>query len=108
MGEIANSLINGDFDFYTGEYIGRGKGFPRTHDKSLPWEKSTLRKSEDLTWRKVIDFIKSNGIKHHLHPEVIKSYGVSYKGRHPLRNACFEILKDFDKFKKFINGKYKK
>lgn len=30
MGEIAEGLINGDFDFYTGEYIGRGYGFPRS------------------------------------------------------------------------------
>lgn len=29
MGEIAEGLINGDFDFFTGEYLGRGYGFPR-------------------------------------------------------------------------------
>lgn len=39
MGDIADDMINGDFDFYTGEYIGEGHGIPRTHDKSLPWEK---------------------------------------------------------------------
>lgn len=30
MGDIADGLINGDFDFYTGEYLGEGQGFPRT------------------------------------------------------------------------------
>lgn len=40
MGEIADGLINGDFDFYTGEYIGNGMGFPRTHNRSLPWERN--------------------------------------------------------------------
>lgn len=39
MGEIADSLINGEFDFYTGEYIGRPTGIPRTLNGSLPWEK---------------------------------------------------------------------
>jgi len=34
MGEIADSIINGDFDYITGEYIGEGYGYPRSfHDK---------------------------------------------------------------------------
>lgn len=32
MGEIADGLINGDFDSLTGEYLGEGGGFPRTTD----------------------------------------------------------------------------
>ena len=38
MGEIADSLINGEFDFITGEYIGEAVGYPRTHQlkRSLP------------------------------------------------------------------------
>ena len=31
MGEIAESLINGEFDYITGEYLGEGVGYPRTH-----------------------------------------------------------------------------
>lgn len=30
MGEIADGLINGDFDSVTGEYLGEGFGYPRT------------------------------------------------------------------------------
>lgn len=30
MGEIAEGMINGDFDYVTGEYLGPGEGFPRT------------------------------------------------------------------------------
>ena len=41
MGDIADMMINGDMDFYTGEYLGKGAGYPRTADKSLPWEKTT-------------------------------------------------------------------
>ncbi len=31
MGEIADAIINGEFDYYTGEYIGEPVGYPRTH-----------------------------------------------------------------------------
>lgn len=31
MGEIAESLISGEFDFITGEHIGEAVGYPRTH-----------------------------------------------------------------------------
>lgn len=30
MGDIADSIIDGDFDYITGEYLGEGGGFPRT------------------------------------------------------------------------------
>lgn len=33
MGEIADGIINGDFDSITGEYIGEGSGYPRTRQK---------------------------------------------------------------------------
>lgn len=31
MGEIADSLISGEFDCITGEYLGEEVGYPRTH-----------------------------------------------------------------------------
>ncbi len=33
MGDIADGIINGDFDELTGEYLGRGAGFPRSNYK---------------------------------------------------------------------------
>lgn len=99
MGEIAEGLINGDFDFYTGEYLGRGKGFPRTQNGSL-----IHRKSEDLSWKKVTGFLNNSGVKQHLHPIVLKDYGCRYSGKKPLRNACFEVLKSFETFKEFVNN----
>jgi hypothetical protein len=30
MGEMADAILNGDFDEETGEYIGPGQGFPRS------------------------------------------------------------------------------
>lgn len=32
MGEIADMMINGDLDCYTGEYLGEGGGYPRSLD----------------------------------------------------------------------------
>lgn len=31
MGDIADAILNGDFDSVTGEWIGEGDGFPRTY-----------------------------------------------------------------------------
>lgn len=95
MGEIAEMLINGDLDFYTGEYIGRGKGFPRTINGELPWEK-------DTSWKKVTGWMQNQGIKKHLHPDVVKAYGAPYPRTSGLRKACTFILKDFDKFKEWL------
>ena len=32
MGEIAEMMLNGDLDCYTGEYLGEGDGYPRSLD----------------------------------------------------------------------------
>ncbi len=105
MGEIADDMINGDFDFFTGEYIGRGNGFPRTKNKTLPWESSKVRSDN---WKIVTAFLNKSGIKPHLHTEVMKSYApIYYAGKRPLKNACIQALKNFEKFKMFIINTYK-
>lgn len=36
MGDIAEGILNGDFDEITGEYLGEGMGFPRSiHNKNF-------------------------------------------------------------------------
>lgn len=111
MGEIADGLINGDFDFYTGEYIGRGFGFPRTHNKSLPWESRRKRvdlvppiknftQSKDVAFKGVSQYLKrtlrvkdiTNTVNQYL-PESTLS----------LKQKCFTIQEDFSKFVKWIN-----
>jgi len=94
MGEIAEGLVNGDFDYITGEYIGKGIGVPRTRIVS--------RKSEDMSWKRVDGYMGTEGIKAHLRPQFLKDYGCTYTGKHPYRNACFEVLNDFDRFKEFV------
>lgn len=107
MGEIADGLINGDFDFYTGEYLGRGYGIPRTYKKSLPWE----RRSKKL----VVDSKESayNGVKKYITQKwsgsanmpTIRSVVSEYFGEPniDLKNKCEEIQKDFGKFCQWVN-----
>ena len=40
MGEIADSLINGEFDCITGEYLGEEVGYPRTHAYATSWKEA--------------------------------------------------------------------
>jgi len=104
MGDIADGLINGDFDFYTGEYLGEGDGFPRTTRRGKPVPVySDKPDKDDKSWRRVIGFLSQQGIKQHLHPQVVIDYGCKYgNSKSPLKKACYEILTDFDKFKKFV------
>jgi hypothetical protein len=101
MGDIADGILNGDFDSVTGEWLGEGDGYPRTHYNDV-------KKSEDLSWKQVTLFLNKEKIKQHLHPVVLKDYGCKYSGKSPLRNACFEVLIDFNKFKIFVKQWKKK
>lgn len=39
MGDIAEGILNGDFDEVTGEYIGEGDGYPRTFTRRVKKDK---------------------------------------------------------------------
>lgn len=59
MGEMADAILNGDFDSVTGEYLGEGQGFPRTledghHDY---YDSKAFRKQKNLD--EVDDFKKA-------------------------------------------------
>jgi hypothetical protein len=73
MGEIADMMINGDLDFYTGEYIGKGKGYPRTLDNSLDWEKGY--KNKKGAYGGIINFCMQKGINQSKANKIIKRYG---------------------------------
>jgi hypothetical protein len=67
MGEIAEGLINGDFDYITGEYIGRGMGFPRTatdrnrHDKKSAYKRMSPSERKIASIRKEIAILVNEG-----------------------------------------------
>lgn len=115
MGDIADGLINGDFDFFTGEYLGRGFGIPRTGNRSLPWEKRKKHKNKtDALPTKEQAY---NGIKNYIsikwsgrpNTPCVKDLIMEYTGEKniDLKQKCLEIQKDFGSFIKFINQKIK-
>jgi len=57
MGDIADGLINGDFDCFTGEYLGEGHGYPRSHSqpiyRSKKWHKQNPKGGSYLVGRKI-------------------------------------------------------
>lgn len=103
MGEIADGLINGDFDFYTGEYIGRGYGIPRTRNGSLAWEKRNYTQSKDIAFKGVSRFLKRFGIKNITNTvnEYLPSTDKS------LKQKCLSIQNDWGAFAKWANEKFK-
>lgn len=44
MGDIADSMIDGEFDYITGEYIGPGVGYPRTYSGTYSKRVKAIRK----------------------------------------------------------------
>lgn len=100
MGEIADGLINGDFDAYTGEYIGRGKGYPRTLDKSLPWEKPDYTGSKDAAFKGLKRYLKRFLSITDITP-VVDLYmpGTELS----LKQKCLAIQKDFGAFVKWVS-----
>ena len=63
MGEIADSLINGEFDAQTGEYIGEPCGYPRTYEKgyyNTINHKNKYFKSSKAIYKELSILIKSN------------------------------------------------
>lgn len=124
MGEIADSMINGDFDFHTGEYIGRGYGIPRTLDKSLPWEKMTIKsrkRGKRYKQKEFTDEQKLKGVMFYLYDKGYKDakdvhkiialycvdvlkfeFGGSGKGW--VKECSIEIQKDFKSFIKYVTS----
>jgi len=95
MGDIADSLIDGEFDYITGEYIGSPCGYPRTFSNYQP----SLSKKKRSKIKKIkteiaikIESLKAEGLKegHALNKarcEANKKYGKGW------RDGIFNELK---------------
>lgn len=121
MGEIADGMINGDFDFYTGEHLGRGYGIPRTKNKSLDWERGNIsnrnrgqryRKKtfSEQNQRQGVEFwLYDKGIKNAEEAHSIIRVYVLYKEWDDIPNkkfitkACIKIQSEFPEFIKWYN-----
>lgn len=105
MGDIAEGLINGDFDQYTGEYIGRGGGFPRSKmggSKKIKTSTPPPNIGDDgvavwsyLNYKKIyFDTIKSSTIKEWATKEGLEETKCS--------KICIHINRDSDSWERFI------
>lgn len=109
MGDIAEMMINGDLDFETGEYIGPGQGYPRTHNHKK------FNKRNDWTHaaeRGVIKWLTNNGFgDKHQQSKVIKLYNkeqlnISNSDNMSNKSLSLNISEDFNSFRKWIKQNY--
>jgi hypothetical protein len=82
MGEIADSLISGEFDCITGEYLGEAVGYPRTlaygrHEYMPPVEKKPTSKANVC----ISNMCKDRGFSNHEKVELVAKflYSKGYK-----------------------------
>ena len=84
MGEIAESLINGEFDYITGEYLGEGVGYPRTHAygrrNALPIIKKPTSKANIC----ISNMCKDRGFDNHEKVELVAKFLHSKGYKHGL------------------------
>jgi hypothetical protein len=109
MGEIADMMLDGTLDFYTGEYIGRGKGMPRTLDGSLPWEQRDghFPKTYKPAFG-VLNYLESRGIVRQDHKESALKQYAAFKNwdiphtRKFIRKISALITVNFGDFKNWV------
>ena len=113
MGEIADGLINGDFDEETGEYIGEGMGFPRSPSRDAR-ERREKQKSKgpttgDNAVRGVTNYIVKRGLdKDDLDTVLTKCLRehIKSKGMFDRIVICNIIQEDFGAFVKWFKTNY--
>ena len=111
MGEIADSLIIGEFDFITGEYIGEAVGYPRTHAYRKAYSrkaKYTPTFEEKITSKAnlcITNMCKSRGFSNHEKVRIVTKflYSKGYK-QLPKLSQQYKIIHDQykDDFRKFL------
>lgn len=105
MGEIADSLIDGEFDYITGEYLGPGVGYPRSiHDKHNKFNGGSPL---DRAKHGVEKFFASNKIvSREAKRKLVAYYCYNYLHfdfkQHGYDQGCLNIQMDFQRFRDFI------
>ena len=94
MSEYTDSIIDGDFDFHTGEYLGNGGGFPR----SCFFKKSS--KNNDVGG--VVNFLNSKLIASDEQMSVIRCFFDYDTTELTKKDLCKIIQSDFKKFRKYV------
>lgn len=110
MGDIAESMINGEFDYMTGEYIGRPTGYPRTYGDI---KRKRKRKIAHNPKKGVTIYLSRHGIDKTQHIHIMRKYITESTERILKTNEtkhylCVIISKDFKSFRKWFLSNYKK
>jgi hypothetical protein len=110
MGDIADMLLDGTLDFYTGEYLGRGYGVPRTKDRSLPWERHRGIKTNKIKDPKEAAY---NGVKKYIaytwngsaNIPSVRELLYEYTGEKnfDIKLRCISIQQEWRKFTQWIS-----
>lgn len=112
MGDIADDMIDGVFDFHTGEYIGPGVGHPRTLDGSLPWEKPKNGRKDAVAGVHIFLDRFAYKTKQTIEKDVlVKAYQGEVLKLPPtakFSTVCRHIQEDWSQFVKWVNETYKK
>ena len=74
MGEIADSLINGEFDFFTGEYLGEAVGYPRTHSYDRRNAPPVIKKPSSKANVCITNMCKDRGFDNNKKVELISKF----------------------------------
>lgn len=90
MGNTADALIDGEFDYITGEYIGRGVGYPRTlHDRN------------DVNG--VVKWLQKQGVTDkQKQVELMRAYVPGATPHSSKSGMCAVIQQDFTKFRNWF------
>ena len=77
MGEHADDIINGDVDQYTGEWIGNGKGFPRSYKEMTDQKNKNKAQMLIANTERVRGLLVKAGIE--ISSEGVIQFGYSFK-----------------------------
>lgn len=105
MGEIADGLINGDFDSLTGEYLGKGWGFPRSRHMNM-YPKTKKQDPAAGLKNFIVNHSPLVGKPEDIIIEYAKQKGI-YIEMDMFSETCEKIQRDFGSFKEWCHSQGK-
>ncbi len=105
MSEYTDDIINGDFDFRTGEYLGRGGGFPRSVNfpkKSNQINPEAIRNANQRKIDGVVNFLNTKGITGDNQMNVIRGFFDYDTSKLSKIKLCKKIQSRFKNFRKYV------
>lgn len=116
MGDVADGILDGDFDEETGEYIGPGMGFPRSlareqrqkqHMYANYNKKNTTPTTGDNAIKGVKTFLEKQKLEKDWEIITAEYYREEFGPDSTREERCNYIQKDFGKFVKWFKKTYK-